>query len=53
MPNFLTEKRELNASLSKRIFGKEEITQDIIAMIQKTIQDELDFPANKITINVP
>ena len=42
-----------NENLNVIVSDKEEITQDIIAMIQKTIQDELDFPANKITINVP
>lgn len=42
-----------NDNLNVIVSDKEEITQDIIAMIQKTIQDELDFPADKITINIP
>ena len=42
-----------NENLNVIVSDKEEITKDIIAMIQKTIQDELDFPADKITINVP
>lgn len=42
-----------NENLNVIVSDKEEITSDIIAMIQKTIQDELDFPASKITINVP
>ena len=42
-----------NENLNVIVSDKEEITSDIIAMIQKIIQDELDFPASKITINVP
>lgn len=42
-----------NENLNVIVSDKEEITKDIIAMIQKTIQDELDFPVDKITINVP
>jgi len=42
-----------NENLNVIVSDKEEITKDLIAMIQKTIQDELDFPADKITINIP
>ncbi len=42
-----------NENLNVIVADKEEITKDQIAMIQKTIQDELNFPADKITISVP
>lgn len=42
-----------NENLNVIVSDDEEITNDKIAMIQKIIQDELDFPADKITINVP
>jgi len=42
-----------NENLNVIVADDEEITSDKIAMIQKIIQDELDFPADKITINVP
>lgn len=42
-----------NENLNVIVADDEEITNDKIAMIQKIIQDELDFPADKITINVP
>jgi len=42
-----------NENLNVIVSDDEEITKDKIAMIQKIIQDELDFPADKITINVP
>ncbi|MDD2627776.1 MAG: SpoIIIAH-like family protein [Clostridia bacterium] len=42
-----------NENLNVIVADKEEITKDKIAMIQKIIQDELKFPANKITISVP
>lgn len=42
-----------NENLNVIVSDDEEITNDKIAMIQKIIQDELDFPAEKITINVP
>lgn len=42
-----------NENLNVIVSDKEEITSDKIAMIQKIIEDELDFPADKITINVP
>ena len=42
-----------NENLNVIVSDDDEITNDKIAMIQKIIQDELDFPADKITINVP
>jgi len=42
-----------NENINVIVADKEEITSDKIAMIQKIIQDELKFPADKITINVP
>lgn len=42
-----------NENLNVIVADDEEITNDKIAMIQKIIQDELDFPADKITINIP
>ena len=42
-----------NENLNVIVSDDEEITNDKIAMIQKIIHDELDFPADKITINVP
>ncbi len=42
-----------NENLNVIVADKEEITKDKIAMIQQIIQDELKFPANKITISVP
>lgn len=42
-----------NENLNVIVSDDEEITNDKIAMIQKIIQDELEFPADKITINVP
>jgi hypothetical protein len=42
-----------NDNLNVIVSDDEEITNDKIAMIQKIIQDELDFPVDKITINVP
>lgn len=42
-----------NENLNVIVADKEEITNDKIAMIQKIIQDELGFPADKITISVP
>lgn len=42
-----------NDNLNVIVSDKEEITSDKIAMIQKIIEDELKFPADKITINVP
>lgn len=42
-----------NENLNVIVSDDEEITNDKIAMIQKIIQEELDFPADKITINIP
>lgn len=42
-----------NNNLNVIVADKEEITKEQIAMIQKVIQDELKFPADKITISVP
>ncbi len=42
-----------NDNLNVIVADKEEITKEQIAMIQKVIQDELKFPADKITISVP
>ena len=42
-----------NENLNVIVSDNEEVTKDKIAMIQKIIEDELKFPANKITINVP
>lgn len=42
-----------NENLNVIVSDNEEITKDKIAMIQKIIEDELKFPADKITINVP
>ena len=42
-----------NENLNVIVSGKEKITNEQIAMIEKIIQDELGFPASKITINVP
>ena len=42
-----------NDNLNVIISSKNEITKEQIALVQKTIQDELGFPADKITINVP
>lgn len=42
-----------NENLNVILADKDEITKDQIAMIQKIIEDELDFPADKITISVP
>lgn len=42
-----------NENLNVIVADKEEITKDQIAMIQKVIEDELGFPADKITISVP
>lgn len=42
-----------NDNLNVIVADKEEISKEQIAMIQKVIQDELKFPADKITISVP
>lgn len=42
-----------NENLNVIVADKEEITKEQIAMIQKVIEDELGFPADKITISVP
>ena len=42
-----------NENLNVIVSDDEEISSDKIAMIQKIIKDELNFPADKITINVP
>ena len=42
-----------NENLNVIVSDKEQITESEIAMIQKIIEDELGFPADKITINVP
>lgn len=42
-----------NENINVIVADDEEITSDKIAMIQKIIEDELNFPADKITINVP
>ena len=42
-----------NDNLNVIVADKEEISKEQIVMIQKVIQDELKFPADKITISVP
>lgn len=42
-----------NENLNVIVADKEEVTKEQIAMIQKIIEDELGFPADKITISVP
>ncbi len=42
-----------NENLNVIVSDDEEISSDKIAIIQKIIKDELKFPADKITINVP
>lgn len=42
-----------NENLNVIVADKEEITKEQIAMIQKVIEDELGFSADKITISVP
>ena len=42
-----------NENLNVILSSKEEITKEQIAMVQKIIQDELGFSADKITISVP
>lgn len=42
-----------NDNLNVIVADKEKISKEQIVMIQKVIQDELKFPADKITISVP
>ncbi len=42
-----------NENLNVIVADKEEVTKEQIAMIQKIIEDELGFSADKITISVP